>query len=804
MAVATKRDFSISYGLQTDNTGTSTGNTLNVDQVNDRVGVGTTPSYKFHVEAGSAGDYAYMGGSSDNARGLKFSSADDGIYFGAAHTIQIMSGGGSLLFKDDDTDWLKLNQNGNVGVNNTNPAYTLDVSGDINFTGTLYKNGAEHVASRWTLTGSDIYRLSKVGINESNPQSQLAVNGYITESTDSGTTYWNVVTQQDIGTDANQVPLNQYLGQLAFLDDFSPNGLRREGGSSDDVVVDSSGNVGLGTINPNSKLHVEIGKVEISRFTGSYAGNAVNSQTCLLTHPGSSSASGSGSAISIIGGTASATSLFFGDTADADIGSISYLHPTNHMAFTVNANERLRIESDGLIKAGVAFSSTSYGNERFLIDAEGQTNAAADTSLVSIGEDGTANPSVTLYRRTGSTLYQSYAWRITNTLNSLDFKYAGAALPGSHSFNSPFIRITPTGNVGINDTNPDQKLVVAGNIRTTGSLYGPSNFIIDPSTVGDDTGTVEIKGNLVVQGTTTTINSTTVDLDHLSLGDNEVANFGDSDDLQIYHSNGNSYVANTTSGSLLIQGDSIDLRPGSGDTSEVMLRALRNGQVELRYDNAQKFQTTSGGVRIGSATAPIDINAYETLNNGTLSFEGSAGQLFSITNSLTSGSIFSVNDVSGIPSIDVDADGTITLAEFGGSVGVGTASPAEKLEISGKLRIFDGGYPYIDIGISTSNYFRLIHDNPGDRFYIGKNSNASLVITGGNNVEPGADATQDLGSATKRWANIYSADLQLSNEGSHNDVDGTWGKYTIQEGEEDLFLINRRSGKKYKFVLKEV
>ena len=229
MAVATKRDFVINYGLQTDNTGTSTGNTLNVDQVNDRVGVGTTPSYKFHVERGSAGAYAYMGGSSDGLRGLKFSSADDGTYLGGAHTIEIASTGGSLLFKDLNTNWLKLNGNGNVGVNNTNPAYKLDVTGDINFTGTLYKNGVEHVASRWTLTGSDIYRLSKVGINESNPQSQLAVNGYITESTDSGTTYWNVVTQQDIGSDPNQVQLNQYLGKLAFLYDFSPNGLRREG-----------------------------------------------------------------------------------------------------------------------------------------------------------------------------------------------------------------------------------------------------------------------------------------------------------------------------------------------------------------------------------------------------------------------------------------------------------------------------------------------------------------------------------------------------------------------------------------------
>ena len=44
----------------------------------------------------------------------------------------------------------------------------------------------------------------------------------------------------------------------------------------------------------------------------------------------------------------------------------------------------------------------------------------------------------------------------------------------------------------------------------------------------------------------------------------------------------------------------------------------------------------------------------------------------------------------------------------------------------------------------------------------------------------------------------------MSNEGSVNDVDGTWGKYTIQEGENDLFLINRRNGKKYKFNLTEV
>lgn len=71
-------------------------------------------------------------------------------------------------------------------------------------------------------------------------------------------------------------------------------------------------------------------------------------------------------------------------------------------------------------------------------------------------------------------------------------------------------------------------------------------------------------------------------------------------------------------------------------------------------------------------------------------------------------------------------------------------------------------------------------------------------------ITPDADATRDLGSPSLRWANIYSADLNLSNEGASNGVDGTWGSYTIQEGEEDLYLINRRSGKRYKFLLQEV
>jgi hypothetical protein len=65
-----------------------------------------------------------------------------------------------------------------------------------------------------------------------------------------------------------------------------------------------------------------------------------------------------------------------------------------------------------------------------------------------------------------------------------------------------------------------------------------------------------------------------------------------------------------------------------------------------------------------------------------LSWEGSAGQLLSITNNLTTGSIYSVNDVSGIPSIDVDANGTIQLGPYGGNIGLGTTNPSSKLHRS--------------------------------------------------------------------------------------------------------------------------
>ena len=85
-----------------------------------------------------------------------------------------------------------------------------------------------------------------------------------------------------------------------------------------------------------------------------------------------------------------------------------------------------------------------------------------------------------------------------------------------------------------------------------------------------------------------------------------------------------------------------------------------------------------------------------------------------------------------------------------------------------------------------------------------------ITLTGqttvSGNIIPSSNTTWDLGSTSARWNNIYTGDLHLSNEGKSdgNMVDGTKGNWTVQEGEQSLFLINNKTGKKYRFAIEEI
>jgi hypothetical protein len=112
--------------------------------------------------------------------------------------------------------------------------------------------------------------------------------------------------------------------------------------------------------------------------------------------------------------------------------------------------------------------------------------------------------------------------------------------------------------------------------------------------------------------------------------------------------------------------------------------------------------TGSGIGTLGIGTV-ITIKHNDTLNSGTLIFEGSAGQLFTITNNLTSGSIFSVSDSSGIPSIDINADDTVLLAPYNGNVGIGTTNPTSKLFVDGEIRATGNVIAYYSSDIKLKN-----------------------------------------------------------------------------------------------------
>ena len=83
---------------------------------------------------------------------------------------------------------------------------------------------------------------------------------------------------------------------------------------------------------------------------------------------------------------------------------------------------------------------------------------------------------------------------------------------------------------------------------------------------------------------------------------------------------------------------------------------------------------------------------------------------------------------------------------------------------------------------------------------------AKVKITSAGHLVPNADDTYDLGTSGLQWRNIYTGDLNLSNmsKTEGNKVDGTKGNWTVQEGDNDLYLINNNTGKKYKFNLTEI
>ena len=215
---------------------------------------------------------------------------------------------------------------------------------------------------------------------------------------------------------------------------------------------------------------------------------------------------------------------------------------------------------------------------------------------------------------------------------------------------------------------------------------------------------------------------------------------------------------------------------GSGSDNLLTIHTSDASNTErFRIDSTGTTKITTGIVTTLTATSSAKVGSGVTLS--------SDGDIFATGVCTATSFSGDGSSLTGIAATDNVRTGILDVA------GVGT---------------FRGDVNIPDKIIHLGDTNTAIRFPAADTVSVETGGSERLRIDSSGHVLPATNDTYDLGSSSLRWANVYTNDLNLSNEGKSNDVDGTWGNYTIQEGESDLFLINNRTGKKYKFNLTEV
>ena len=481
-----------------------------------------------------------------------------------------------------------------------------------------------------------------------------------------------------------------------------------------------------------------------------------------------------------IGNTAAAPDLYLWHNSSTGNSNIS--NKTGDL-FIQGNNGSGTVVNQIAVKSNAAVELNYQGNKKF----ETKSTGAAITGTLDVGSiDSTVagadnrftlettssgDPSI-FFNAAGAGghrieyLRSSLTLNFTNgTSNRLQITAAGHTIPGTDS-------LYDLGLTGTRWRNVYADTLYGDGSNLTGITAGLSNIVEDTSP--------QLGGDLDCNNKVVTLNDST------GAGNNRLK-IGNAGDLQLFHLSNANYVSGEVDGKDLYVRSRRDLYLVCGDNSggyRNVIYADNNGTARLYHpaSNAVRLQTSTTGV-----TVTGDLSATTLTGNGN-----------NITQIVTAGSTYNSN---------LDTANTVA-----GVYRVNTGIS------NGHSGMTNYGTLFHANNASDTGFQMYVNYNDGRAFLRGGNKNTFNGGSGGGQANttwaeiaqstksfiPETDNSINLGSTSKRFANIYTNDLNLSNEGGKNDVDETWGDFTIQEGENDLFLINNRSGKKYKFNLTEV
>ena len=289
----------------------------------------------------------------------------------------------------------------------------------------------------------------------------------------------------------------------------------------------------------------------------------------------------------------------------------------------------------------------------------------------------------------------------------------------------------------ITDTQLGSGAFTMGTITTTGAIRGPASFTIDPATVGDNTGTVVIAGNLQIDGTTTTVNSTTLSVADLNItvasgaGNASAANnagltIAGAGATMLYQSSGDEFRFNKP---LYVTSA---YKTGTGATfvgqltnsgGKLRLQSDANRDIEIGDTNAADIvyvDTSALSVGIGTSGPGRKLHIKD---NGQIKLENTGTSAWAGLDIHTSvgtnnyDMYMGMLDSNGRFFIDVDSNGEDLTIVQGGKVGINYSDPKAKLHVRA---------PQNDTMI-TANAFAAFDGTGGDGIIIGARNSSPFT-----------------------------------------------------------------------------